>query len=185
MKPLVLLLLLLPVAHAAVPLGYSYQRAITIDHTRVPNTDLANFPLLISGTYVWLATTANGGQVQSPNGYDIIFTADQAGAQRLDHEIETWRAADGKLDIWVRITATAPSPSARRTRPASGPPAIKASGTSPMEPLCLPTIPAATPRPARPELPPRPRRARSAAAPTPCRPSPLRFPASPSPPGST
>ena len=115
MKPLILLLLLLPVAHAAVPLGYSYQRAITIDHTRVPNTDLANFPLLISGTYVWLATTANGGQVQNPNGYDIIFTADQAGAQRLDHEIETWRAADGKADIWT------PSPPARRTRPVSGP----------------------------------------------------------------
>src|SRR5262245_20315932 len=31
--------------------GYANRRAITIDHTKVPNTDQSNFPLLISGTY--------------------------------------------------------------------------------------------------------------------------------------
>src|SRR6185503_17837001 len=36
--------------------GYSYQRAITIDHTKVPNTDQTNFPMLISGVYSYLAT---------------------------------------------------------------------------------------------------------------------------------
>jgi len=43
--------------------GCLYRRAITIDHTKVPNTDQANFPVLISGTYSYLATTANGGGV--------------------------------------------------------------------------------------------------------------------------
>src|SRR5947209_8066968 len=34
--------------------GYTYRRSITIDHTRVPNTDQSNFPVLISGTYSYL-----------------------------------------------------------------------------------------------------------------------------------
>src|SRR5208283_4210852 len=40
--------------------NYSYRRAIVIDHTKVPNTDQANFPVLITGTYTYLATVANG-----------------------------------------------------------------------------------------------------------------------------
>src|ERR1700686_2127248 len=58
--------------------GYAYRRAITIDHTKVPNTDQANFPVLVSGTYSYLATISNGGNVTNENGYDIIFTSDSA-----------------------------------------------------------------------------------------------------------
>jgi len=56
--------------------GYPYSRSITIDHTKVPNTDQSNFPVLISGTYSYLKTLANGGNVQNANGYDIIFAFD-------------------------------------------------------------------------------------------------------------
>lgn len=41
--------------------GYLYQRTVTIDRTKVPNTDQSNFPVLFSGTYSYLATVANGG----------------------------------------------------------------------------------------------------------------------------
>jgi hypothetical protein len=35
--------------------GYAYRRALTIDHTKAPNTNQANFPVLISGTIrFWL-----------------------------------------------------------------------------------------------------------------------------------
>ena len=40
-----------------------YQRMIVIDHTKVPNTDQGDFPVLISGTYSYLATAGNGGKV--------------------------------------------------------------------------------------------------------------------------
>ena len=50
--------------------GYTYSRSITINHNKVPNTDQSNFPLLISGTYPYLATVANGGRVRNSNGYD-------------------------------------------------------------------------------------------------------------------
>jgi len=43
--------------------SYSFRQAITIDHTKAPNTDQVNFPVLISDTYPSLATLANGGNV--------------------------------------------------------------------------------------------------------------------------
>ena len=66
--------------------GYTYHRSVTIDHTKVPNTDQTNFPVLISGIYSYLATVANGGNVQNANGYDVIFTSDSSCTTKLDHE---------------------------------------------------------------------------------------------------
>ena len=85
------------------PNVYAHRRPITIDHTKVPDTDQANFPVLISGVYPFLAGTANGGQVQSPNGYDIIFTSDFAGTTKLDHEIESYDPVTGTINMWVRV----------------------------------------------------------------------------------
>jgi RHS repeat-associated protein len=83
--------------------GYSYRRAITIDHTKVPNTDRSNFPILISGTYSYLATVANGGNVQNASGYDVIFTSDSGCATKLDHEVETYSASTGAVNYWVKV----------------------------------------------------------------------------------
>jgi RHS repeat-associated protein len=92
-------------AQSAYPNGYSYRRAIVIDHSKVINTDQVDFPTLISGTYSDLATASNGGRVRNASGFDIIFTSDSAGQTRLDHEIESYDAATGKFNIWVRIPA--------------------------------------------------------------------------------
>ncbi len=83
--------------------GYSYQRAIVIDHTKVPNTDQANFPFLFSITDPLLATTANSGHVASPNGYDIIFTSDPAGQNILSYEMEEYDPVHGQVIAWVGI----------------------------------------------------------------------------------
>ena len=85
--------------------GYAYRRAITIDHTKIPNTDQTDFPVLISGTYSYLATTANGGNVQNANGYDVIFTSDTGCATKLNHEVETYTAANGAVNYWVKLPA--------------------------------------------------------------------------------
>jgi RHS repeat-associated protein len=85
--------------------GYSYQRAIIIDHTKVPNTDQSDFPFLFSTTDPTLATTANGGHVSSSNGYDIIFSTDPGGLTKLDHELEEYNPATGQVIAWVRIPA--------------------------------------------------------------------------------
>ena len=83
--------------------GYSYRRTITLSHTKVPNTDQTNFPVLISGTYSYLATTANGGNVTSSNGYDIIFTSDAGGASPLAFERESYNSSSGAVDFWVKV----------------------------------------------------------------------------------
>src|SRR5205807_366338 len=88
-----------------VPQGssYAYRRTITIDHTKVPNTDQSNFPVLIAGTYSYLATTSNGGNVQNANGYDVIFTSDTGCANKLNHEVETYNAGTGAVNYWVKV----------------------------------------------------------------------------------
>src|SRR5579885_1498466 len=83
--------------------GYAHRRTITIDHTKVPNTDQSNFPLLFSGIYTYLATTGHGGGVTNANGYDIIFTNDAAGTQILPFEQQSYNGATGAVNYWVQI----------------------------------------------------------------------------------
>lgn len=82
---------------------YSHRRILTIDHTKVSNTDQTDFPMLVAGTYPFLASVANGGEVQSANGYDIIFTSDPQGQVPLDFEIDSYNATTGAASFWVRI----------------------------------------------------------------------------------
>ena len=83
--------------------GYSYQRAIVINSTKVPNTDQVNFPFLFNSTDPMLASTANGGHVTSANGYDILFTSDPAGQNILSYEMESYDPVHGQVTAWVRI----------------------------------------------------------------------------------
>ena len=83
--------------------GYAFQSAITINDTQVPNTDQVNFPVLISGTYGFLATIGNGGNVTNPNGYDIIFTSDPAGMNVLPFEQEVYNPSTGTVAYWVQL----------------------------------------------------------------------------------
>jgi len=83
--------------------GYSYKRAIAIDHIRVPNSDQANFPFLFNTTDPAFATTANGGHITNFNGSDLIFTSDPAGQNVLDFELEEYNPVTGQVIAWVRI----------------------------------------------------------------------------------
>jgi RHS repeat-associated protein len=85
------------------PNGYTYRRLITINHSHVSNTDQTNFPVLISGTYSDLASTANGGAVTNANGYDIIFTSDPNGTNVLPFEQESYSATSGQVIYWVQV----------------------------------------------------------------------------------
>jgi RHS repeat-associated protein len=89
--------------------GYGFSRSIAIDHTKVPNTDQTNFPVLISGTYGYLATTANGGNVQNASGYDVIFTSDSGCATKLNYEVESYNATTGAVNYWVKVPSVSHS----------------------------------------------------------------------------
>lgn len=88
--------------------GYGYGKQITIDASEVMGaSDLTDFPVMIRFMGAEadndLRSTGNGGHVQHPNGYDIIFSADQAGTSLLDHQIEHYDATTGEYVAWVRI----------------------------------------------------------------------------------
>jgi hypothetical protein len=74
-----------------------------VKHTKVQNTDQANFPVLINTIDPTLASTANGGHVANANGYDIVFTSDATCSKHLNFEIESWNATSGQLVAWVQL----------------------------------------------------------------------------------
>lgn len=83
-------------------LGGAHYRAITVPHTNVTTT-LTSFPVLISGTYTYLKTVANGGEVQNTNGYDITFSSDAGGTSLYKWDVEMYNPATGQIAIWVNI----------------------------------------------------------------------------------
>lgn len=83
--------------------GYSWRRSITIDHTKVPNSNQANFPVAVIGTYSYLAHTTHSGLVTDLNGYDIAFYSDAAGTTALSWEIESYNHETGAVVFWVKV----------------------------------------------------------------------------------
>jgi hypothetical protein len=82
--------------------GYHYVRSLVIDGTHI-STNLSNFPILLNATISSLATTANGGHVQNANGFDVLFTADSAGATKLSWEVESYNPATGAVLYWIKV----------------------------------------------------------------------------------
>ncbi|MHA2035112.1 MAG: DUF2341 domain-containing protein [Promethearchaeota archaeon] len=85
--------------------SFSYQKIITIDHTKVSgSSDLINFPLLISIYDIDLNESVQA------NGNDIAF---HNGTDWLDHEIEyfdkNFNETHARLIAWVRIPSLSPT----------------------------------------------------------------------------
>ena len=85
------------------PNGFSAFKTITIDHTKVANTNQTDFPMLFSGTFTYLKTTGNGGDVTDAEGDDIIFTSDSGCTTNLKFEQESYAASSGLVNYWVKI----------------------------------------------------------------------------------
>lgn len=76
---------------------WNYRKAITIDYTKVSNTDQSDFPVLVS-----LITDSNLVSGAQGDGDDILFTsADKT--TKLFHEIEKYNSTTGELIAWVKI----------------------------------------------------------------------------------
>ncbi len=97
-----------PVLAAWIDPDWPFRNTITIDATQVPNTDQADFPVLINRTDLDWRDAANGGLVGKANGGDILFTASD-GTTQLEHEIESYDAATGNLVAWVKVPALSAS----------------------------------------------------------------------------
>lgn len=82
---------------------YTNYRVITIPAQAGLSGNLTNYPVLISGTYSYLATVANGGKVQNASGYDVGFFTDNTCSTKLPWETETYTASTGLVNYWVQI----------------------------------------------------------------------------------
>ncbi len=85
----------------AQPAGYGYGKVVTIQSAQVMG-NLNNFPLLVTVTDPNLKSVSNGGQVQSENGYDIVFTGDDCSTL-LSHQIEKYNPVTGEYIAWVKV----------------------------------------------------------------------------------
>ncbi len=91
-----------------ITFGYEFYKTITIDADSVAGTeDLINFPILVSIPFDNdLRTTANGGNVQNINGYDIVFTDNNYNP--IPHESMSYNPATGAYSTWVNIPLLSP-----------------------------------------------------------------------------
>ncbi len=98
--------------------GYQYCREIVIDHTKVPSTQ-TNYPVGLcwgaaagsncSTNSLEFATQANGGKLSNANGYDFIFTSDNAGTTPIAYERVAQDLAVGTAEMWVLISSLSSS----------------------------------------------------------------------------
>lgn len=84
-------------------MAYGFYRTVTIDHTKCGASDSTNFPIVFTGTYTYLKTTGNGGNVTSSSGFDIVFATDATGLTLYDFELAEYHATTGLVEFWIRI----------------------------------------------------------------------------------
>ena len=100
---IITIFLLFPLSqvHAA----FSQYRSITVQSAQVPSTQ-TNFPMLVSATYTYLKTIANGGKVVNTNGYDVGFYSNSnCSTGKLNWETEKYVATTGEVDYWINIAS--------------------------------------------------------------------------------
>jgi hypothetical protein len=75
--------------------SWSFRKAITVDFTKVPNTDQTNFPVLVS-----LTADAGLSAHALASGNDILFTLSD-GTTKIPYQRESYSA--GTLAAWVQV----------------------------------------------------------------------------------
>ncbi len=95
-------------AFGQVP-GYNNRKKFKVNSSWVQGASAhSNFPVLVNLTDTDFRSTGNGSGVESPNGYDIVFTSAD-GTTALDHDLEAYNAATGEIIFWVRFPSLSAS----------------------------------------------------------------------------
>ncbi|GBD44959.1 hypothetical protein HRbin40_02455 [bacterium HR40] len=81
--------------------GFRRRRRILLPARQTAHETVSGFVLLVREQGDWLKDVARGGQVESPQGFDLRF--EDADGTRLPHDLEHYDPATGTLVAWVRI----------------------------------------------------------------------------------
>ncbi|MFA5667606.1 MAG: DUF2341 domain-containing protein [Balneolaceae bacterium] len=96
-------MLMLGASTVAQPTGYMFSKSVTVNASRVQGTN-TDFPVLVSVT-----DTDLKNNVENANGYDIIFAENADGTSILNHDLESYSSASGKLVAWVKVPSISSS----------------------------------------------------------------------------
>jgi len=80
--------------------GYGHRRRLLIP-PRESAESVTDFVLRVEEQGDWLKSLANGGNIESDQGFDLRFELEDG--TKLDHEIDSYDPVAGKLLAWVRI----------------------------------------------------------------------------------
>jgi len=80
----------------------AYRRKISIDRSKVLNTDHNDFPVLLSVVDPTLKSLAENGHIGREDGEDIYFTLPDLKT-RLAHELAKYDPKKGELQAWIKI----------------------------------------------------------------------------------
>lgn len=83
-------------------MAYTYNRSITVDHTKCGTADSSNFPVLVHLNDSTFKTVGNGGHVQNSNAYDVGFFSDQAGTTPLLWDLFYYDGTNGEIYAFVK-----------------------------------------------------------------------------------
>lgn len=86
-------------------MAFADHKIITIPAGNVTDT-VIDFPLLVYGTFSYLAHTSHGGLVTSVVGDDIVFTSDIAGTIILPFERINYDTVSGAIEYRVKVQTT-------------------------------------------------------------------------------
>ncbi len=115
------LLLLASFLSGSAHAGYGFSRSLSIDKTKVPNTNQTDFPVLFcfngsaapcnngSLAVANLKTVGNGGKVTNSSGFDIVFGSDPSCSSLLNFEMEFYSATTGEVAAWVKVPTVSTS----------------------------------------------------------------------------
>lgn len=87
-------------------MAFGFYRTVTVDHTKVPNTDQTNFTIVVAGTVASLKSVANAGNVTVNAGAgipDISFFSDVALTTPLKFERTLYTATTGAHAFYVKV----------------------------------------------------------------------------------
>ncbi len=89
--------------------SYTYNRSITIDHTKLGSTSLTNFPVLVHGNNATFKTVGNGGHVQNASGFDIGFFSDATATTAYKWEMLAYDGSTGEFWAFVKVPSVSHS----------------------------------------------------------------------------
>lgn len=89
--------------------AFSYNRTITIDHTKCGSSNSTDKDVLIYISDTTFKVTGSGGHVTDTQGDDIGFFSDSGLATPLFWEIESYDGTNGVLWAWVKVPTVSSS----------------------------------------------------------------------------